>query len=84
MRLSRAQELVLRAMAAGHFLKSHRDIEGHKSYKLHDADGGTEIVAAEVVEGLWRLGLIGSNQKFPVATYWLTEGGRAAAGEPAK
>ncbi len=64
-------------MAHGHFLKSHRDIEGGKFFNLHPPDGEPEIIEPAVVEYLYTQGLVDSNKKFPVATYWLTEKGKA-------
>ncbi|MCL5995000.1 MAG: hypothetical protein M1546_02955 [Chloroflexi bacterium] len=76
MRLSRAQKHVLLAMANQCLLKSHRDIEGNKAYKLHPLEGPAQDVAPAVVEALSGHGLIDRNKKFPAATYWLTEKGK--------
>lgn len=78
MPLSDTQQHLLLAMASGHFLKSHRDIEGHKAYRLHALDGSSRPVRRATVEALVERGLIDSNKKFPASTYWLTETGRAA------
>jgi hypothetical protein len=77
MRLSKSHRRVLQAMAGQHLLKSHRDIEGSKVYKLHALDGTDEVVSPTVVAFLTNHGLIDSNKKFPAATYWLTEQGKA-------
>lgn len=53
-------------------MKSHRDLEGRKVYLLHPLEGLPVPVASALVERLYELGLIDSNKKFPVATYWLT------------
>ncbi|MDX1615340.1 MAG: hypothetical protein R3300_13580 [Candidatus Promineifilaceae bacterium] len=66
---------LLEAIAAGQFLKSHRDIDGNKSFILHDGNGGQQQINPAVVELLRRQGLIDSNKKFPVATFWLTDAG---------
>lgn len=71
------QHRLLSAIAHGQFLKSHRDVDGHKAYQLHALDGSMETVAWEMVEALQEQGLIASNQKFPAATYWLTDKGQA-------
>ncbi len=71
---------LLQALAGDATLKSHRDLEGHKEYRLHQLDGTSNLVPWEVVEALQDLGLIDSNKKFPAATYWLTARGRSAAG----
>lgn len=73
------QRALLVAMAAGHRLKDHRDIDGHKRYALHQADDAEAPIDPADVEALVEAGLISSNKKFPAATYWLTEAGRAIA-----
>ena len=65
------------AMAGGSTLKAHRYLDGRKEYRLH-ASGGSELVAPATVEALVDSGLIDSNKKFPAATFWLTDKGRAA------
>jgi len=79
MNLPQAQQNILRAMAAGWTLKSHRDVEGAKVCQLHPLHGPAKIVRRATVESLQERGLIDSNKKFPVATYWLTERGKALA-----
>ncbi len=76
MRLTSAQVECLQAIADGSTLKSHRDLEGHKEYRLHTLDGQSTIVSWEDVAALQSIGLIDSNKKFPAATYWLTNAGR--------
>ena len=76
MQLTPAQIELLQAIATGLTLKSHRDLEGHKEYRLHTLDGHFTIVSWEDVEALQSIGLIDSNKKFPAATYWLTNAGR--------
>ena len=76
MRLSTHQKQLLQALANGLRLKDHRDLDGRKTYVLHQPDDtGTPIVAGDV-EALVDAGLISSNKKFPAATYWLTEAGK--------
>ena len=77
MLLTPAQVELLHAIANGLTLKSHRDLEGHKEYRLHTLAGLSTLVTWEDVEALHSAGLIDSNKKFPSATYWLTEAGRA-------
>lgn len=84
MKLSAAQEAILRSMAKGDTLKSHRYLDGAKVYQLHRLDGSIAAVHRSTVEALSKRGLIGSNHKFPVATYWLTEQGQAAFAELAQ
>lgn len=79
MKLSDAQKELLRALMAGATLKSHRDLDGQKSYRLHPLQGQAQEVPDAVVAGLKRQHLIDSNQKFPAATYLLTEKGRGLA-----
>jgi hypothetical protein len=76
MPLTSAQVELLQAIANGVALKSHRDLAGHKEYRLHTLDGQSTLVAWEDVALLQSAGLIDSNKKFPAATYWLTERGR--------
>jgi len=78
--LTAARRRLLLALAAGQTLKAHRDIDGHKQFRLHPAEGGPgEPVDRRVAEALAEAGLIDSNKKFPAATFWLTEAGRQAA-----
>ena len=73
------QRHILTLMTGGAFLKSHRDIEGGKVFKLHPLDEDPEVIQPDEVELLREQGLIDSNKKFPVATFWLTEEGKIAA-----
>ncbi len=79
MRLSAEARHVLQAMAGGSFLKSHRYLDGSKVFRLHYLNGQTEDVRRATVDLLVRHCLVTSNQKFPAATYTLTDRGRAAA-----
>lgn len=80
MRLSAGQRRLLLALAAGRALKAHRDLDGRKLFRLHDAAGGpAEAVERRLAESLAGAGLIDSNKKFPAATFWLTEAGRRVA-----
>ena len=67
---------VLQAMANGWTLRSHRYLDGRKEHRLRSLSGRERAIAHAVVEQLVARGLIQSNQKFPVATYLLTERGR--------
>ena len=78
MRLSAEATHVLQALAGGFFLKSHRYLDGTKVCRLHSLSGQSEDVQRATVDALVRHGLVTSNQKFPVATYMLTDRGRAA------
>jgi hypothetical protein len=78
MALSKNHRHLLTAMAGEFFLKSHRDIEGNKSYQLHPLHGDPQPVNPRLVEFLRDHGYIDSYKKFPVATFWLTEKGKAA------
>jgi hypothetical protein len=55
----------------------HRDIDGGKRFALHQPDDRSTPVDPADVEALVEAGLISSNRKFPAATYWLTEAGKA-------
>ena len=76
MPLIHAQVKLLQAITNGLTLKSHRDLDGHKEYRLHALDGQSTLVAWEDAAALQSAGLIDSNKKFPSATYWLTDSGR--------
>ncbi len=75
--LSEAERHVLLALAAGWVLKSHRELDGSKVYKLHPLDEQEpQPVSWETMDRLREAGLIDSNKKFPAATYLLTDRGR--------
>jgi hypothetical protein len=78
-KLSQAEAKILTALLTGSTLKSHRYLDGTKVYQLHALDGPIEPVQQRIVESLQARGLIYSNQKFPAATYSLTEQGRELA-----
>jgi hypothetical protein len=78
-RLSPTQARLLRSMAAGSMLKSHRYLDGTKIHILHVLNGASETIRHTTVQCLRRHGLIESNNKFPVATYLLTDRGRTIA-----
>jgi len=77
--LTDPQKTVLAALLEGWTLKSHRTLDGQKMYRLHALTG--EIVEVEdgVVGNLAAAKLLQSNQKFPAATYLLTQKGQIAA-----
>ncbi|MBL8046052.1 MAG: hypothetical protein JNL09_05900 [Anaerolineales bacterium] len=78
MKLTAEHLRLLKAIAAGHTLKAHRDIEGHKEFRLHFIDGRPpETLERHWVDKLAEAGLIDSNKKFPAATFWLTEKGHS-------
>jgi hypothetical protein len=78
--LSEDETVILMALAEGRILKSHRYLDGTKVYELHPVDGGRgELVDGDAVHHLEEAQLIGSNQKFPAASYLLTEKGRLLA-----
>lgn len=82
MKLTAEHLRLLKAIADGHTLKAHRDIEGHKEFRLHFNDGcPPETLERRWVDELAEAGLIDSNKKFPAATFWLTEKGKAAISE---
>lgn len=76
---SKAEIEILCTLASGSTLKSHRYLDGTKVYQLHSLEGQTKPIQQRHVEALQRRGFIISNQKFPVATYSLTEQGRQLA-----
>jgi hypothetical protein len=77
MTLTDDQRRLLLALSNGHTLKVHRDIDGGKVYRLHNLDGDSRPIERAVADDLIERGLLGSNQKFPAATFWLTAAGRA-------
>lgn len=80
MALFPAGEQIILALAAGWTLKSHRYLDGSKTYQLHPLDGARPVtIAWETVDALREQGLIDSNKKFPAATYLLTDKGRHLA-----
>jgi hypothetical protein len=81
LKLTNKQKRVLLALADGWTLKSHRDLAGRKVYQLHSLDGPSERIPRRVIAALSQQRLIHSNQKFPAATYLLTEKGRRAIKE---
>jgi hypothetical protein len=76
---SKDEAKVLHALASGHTLKSHRYLDGTKIYQLHLLEGSAEPVQKRIVDALQKYGLVTSNQKFPAATYSLTQQGREVA-----
>ena len=77
--LTKYQKYVLCEIARGHFLKSHRELDGTKVFKLYRSADEVEMIRLSVVKHLRSKGLIDSNKKFPVSTFWLTEEGREKA-----
>jgi hypothetical protein len=75
MKLSTEQEALLRALASGSTLKTHRTLDGVKRCQLHALDQTTIEVAAHLVAALCHQGLLQSNLKFPTAVYLLTDQG---------
>jgi hypothetical protein len=77
LRLTTDQQQLLHAIATCHALKVHRDIDGGKVYRLYDLDGAIKPIERAAADELIERGLLGSNQKFPAATFWLTTAGQA-------
>lgn len=76
MKLSKAHIEILAHLAQGSSLKSHRDLDGTKVYRLHPLDGAIQLPSPKIVDDLKRRKYIDSNKKFPAATYLLTDKGR--------
>ena len=76
MRLTHSERSILVAMSHGVLLRSHRELEGRKMFRLHEANGRKEPAELGDVQRLRAAGLIDSNKKFPVATFWLTDKGK--------
>jgi hypothetical protein len=79
MKLSKLHQKVLRRLIEGCTLKSHRYLDGQKIYKLHPLGGPPEIIDKTTIDFLKKHHLIDSNQKFPAATYLLTNKGQELA-----
>jgi hypothetical protein len=77
LRLTPDQHQLLLAIARGDSLKAQRDIDGGKVYRLYNLEGAATPIERAVADDLIERGLLGSNQKFPAATFWLTPAGRA-------
>jgi hypothetical protein len=77
MNLTDEQQHLLNALANGHTLKVHRDIDGGKVYRLYTLEGAAQPIERALADDLIEHGWLGSNQKFPAATFWLTATGRA-------
>ncbi len=64
-------------LGSGSTLKSHRFLDGQKRYTLYGPDEEQTDVAWKQVQRLLRLKIITTNQKFPAATFLLTNKGQA-------
>ena len=78
-RLRSADKALIKQLSAGWTLKSHRFIDGEKHYKLYGPEGEAHSVEWGQVQRLLRLKVISTNQKFPAATFLLTNQGQAFA-----
>lgn len=78
-RLTAEEAAVLAHLWCGGALRSHRDLDGRKVYRLTQSDGATRPVVRAVVLALRERRFLETNHKFPTATYLLTERGRSAA-----
>lgn len=75
--LTEAEAAVLLAIGRGQTLKSHRDIDGHKVYRLHPLVGEAAELPYAVVQSLLHHNYLTTNQKFPAATFLLTSKSKA-------
>ncbi len=66
-------------MAQGCALRSQRQIDGVKRFKLYLPDGSTLTIRFTTIGVLERERLIYSNHKFPAAAYTLTDRGKEVA-----
>ena len=78
--LSAESGTLLIALYQGEQLRSHPDLEGNKGYWLHSGEKKI-VVARPLVLRLRDQQLIETNQKFPLATYFLTNLGKQVAEE---
>lgn len=74
-RFNQDHKFVLAHLAAGSCLKSHRDLNGRKIYRLYPLNGKALDLSSQVVDALKSNCYIDSNKKFPSATYLLTDRG---------
>lgn len=75
---SAAEVQILYALQSGWTLKSHRYLDGDKIYRLHGLNGEQIDLPDTPVEVLIDRRWIHSNQKFPAATFLLTDAGHTA------
>ncbi len=73
--LSAEAEQVIRLMASGGTLKTHRGVDGEKVVRLHPLNDPSIDVSTTAMNQLKQRQLIDSNMKFPAATYLLTQKG---------
>lgn len=78
-KLGETEKTILSVLLEGWTLKSHRTLDGAKSYRLHPLTGLPQDVDPAVVARLTAEGLLQSNLKFPAATYLLTQKGYSRA-----
>ena len=79
LRWGEEQRRILGALGQGWALKSHRYLDGTKTFRLHAPDGAWETVSAGAVARLQRRRLLQTNHKFPAGTFLLTDKGRELA-----
>lgn len=70
---------LIRKLSDGYTLKSHRYLDGVKHYSLYSPDGGSTDLNWTQVQKLLKLKIITTNQKFPAATFLLTNLGQTVA-----
>lgn len=78
-RLNSADLELISQLSDGFNLKSHRYLDGAKNYKLYSPDGESREIEWKQVQKLLRLKIITTNQKFPAATFLLTNLGQSLA-----
>lgn len=83
-RLRSADKTLIKRLSDGWTLKSHRFLDGEKHYKLYGPDGEEGDIEWVQVQRLLRLKVISTNQKFPAATFLLTNQGQSFAKDQLK
>ncbi|MFK7801543.1 MAG: hypothetical protein AB8G95_07935 [Anaerolineae bacterium] len=78
-RLNTADFKLIGNLNDGFTLKSHRYLDGEKHYKLYSPEGEQNDVRWQQVQKLLNLKIITTNQKFPAATFLLTNLGQSLA-----
>lgn len=74
--VSRTQWEVLNGLGNGWVLKSRRELNGKKEFVLQTPNGERKRINPKAIYILRKKGLVDSNKKFPVATFYLTDLGR--------
>lgn len=78
-RLNSADYELIGSLNDGFMLKSHRYLNGEKRYTLYSPEGRKRDLSWQQVQKLLDFKIITTNQKFPAATFLLTNLGQSLA-----